>query len=76
MSLLLLDEKIQDMLSAQERDMALQKNQRESISKIRFINVNYSYKTAVADEWWEDVDKSVFGVNNINLEFNKGSWLE
>ena len=74
-SILLLEEKIQDMLSSQERDLEFTEIKEGFISAIRFKNVGYSYKSATGESNGEDIKQSKFSLNDINFQINKGELI-
>ena len=62
------------MFSSQERETRTRKNV-EALSKQCGSDVGYTYKT-VDEALGENIDKSVFRVDDINFEFCKGELLE
>ena len=74
-SILLLEKRIEDMISSQEKDTGVNKIKEGPITTIRFEDVSYTYKTAVAEVSEKESDQSVFRVDKINFELNKGELI-
>ena len=63
------------MISSQEKDIGVNKIKEGLITTIRFEDVSYTYKTAVSDVSEKESDQSVFRVDKINFELNKGELI-